>query len=339
MNILVTGGAGFIGSHTVVKLVEAGHRPVILDNFSNSTESVLEGLRSILGQAVSHVRGDCADTALLGRLFREEHIEGVIHFAASKAVGESLQKPLLYYRNNVSVLTGLLETMLAEGVKNLVFSSSCTVYGKPEALPVTEQTPVQAATSPYGNTKQIGEEIIRDTVAAPGPLRAISLRYFNPIGAHPSGHIGELPLGVPANLVPYLTQAAAGLRPSLTVYGNDYDTPDGTCIRDFIHVMDLAAAHVRAVELLAGRTETSFYEVFNVGTGRGVSVQELIDTFGAVNGVAVPYQVGPRREGDIVAIYADVQKVNRQMGWQAEKSLADGLKDAWNWQQQLLPKN
>lgn len=339
MNILVTGGTGFIGSHTVVKLIEAGHRPIILDNFSNSAESVLEGLSDILGQSVTFFRGDCLDTDLLRRLFRQEHIEGVIHFAASKAVGESIQKPLLYYRNNLSVLTGLLETMLAEGVQNLVFSSSCTVYGEPEALPVTEQTPVQAATSPYGNTKQIGEEIIRDTVLAPSPLRAISLRYFNPIGAHPSGRIGELPLGIPANLVPYLTQAAAGLRAALTVYGNDYDTPDGTCIRDFIHVMDLAAAHVKAVELLSQRTEQSFYDVFNVGTGRGVSVQQLIDTFEAVNGVKVPHQIGPRREGDIVAIYADVQKVNQEMGWQAEKSLSESLKDAWNWQQQLLARN
>ena len=335
MKILVTGGAGFIGSHTVVELVEAGHEPVILDDFSNSEPAVLDGLTQILGRAVTSYQHDCNDRAYLVNLFHSEGIAGVIHFAASKAVGESVEKPLLYYRNNLSALVTLLEAMLEAGVPNLVFSSSCTVYGQPEKLPVTEQTPVQPATSPYGNTKQVGEEIIRDTVASPAPLRALALRYFNPIGAHPSARIGELPRGVPSNLVPFITQSAAGLRGPLTVFGTDYPTPDGTCIRDFIHVVDLAKAHVKALEVLAGRTEGSYYDVFNLGTGRGNSVLELINTFREATGVDLKYTLGPRRPGDVTAVYADVTKATEGLGWQAEKSLAESLADAWRWQQRL----
>jgi UDP-glucose 4-epimerase len=335
MNILVTGGAGFIGSHTVVELVEAGFEPIILDNFSNSRPAALAGLERILGRPVRHYDHNCNDAELLARIFRDEHIGGVIHFAASKAVGESVEQPLKYYENNLSALVTLLKTMGAAGVTNFVFSSSCTVYGQPEALPVTEQTPVQPATSPYGNTKQVGEEIIRDTVAAGARLKALSLRYFNPIGAHESAEIGELPLGVPANLVPYLVQSAAGIRGPLTVHGTDYPTPDGTCIRDYIHVVDLAKAHVKALQVLADRTETSYYDVFNIGTGRGNSVLELIQTFEEATGVKLQYTLGPRRPGDVVAVYADVTKATEGLGWTAEKSLADSLKDAWRWQEKM----
>jgi UDP-glucose 4-epimerase len=339
MKILVTGGAGFIGSHTVVELVGAGHEPVILDNFSNSEPVVLDGLAQILGRAVTCYQHNCNDADYLANLFRSEQIEGVIHFAASKAVGESVEKPLLYYENNLSALVTLLKTMVAAGVPHLVFSSSCTVYGQPESLPVTEQTPVQPATSPYGNTKQVGEEIIRDTVASQAPLKALSLRYFNPIGAHASALIGELPRGVPSNLVPFLTQSAAGLRGPLTVFGNDYPTPDGTAIRDYIHVVDLAKAHVKAVEVLAQRAEGSYYDVFNIGTGHGNSVLELINTFEKTTGVSLNYQIGPRRSGDVTAVYADVTKATQGLGWTAEKSLADALADAWRWQQQLKMNN
>lgn len=335
MNILVTGGAGFIGSHTVVELVEAGFEPIILDNFSNSRPSAIAGLEQILGRSLRHYDLNCNDAELLARIFRDEHIAGVIHFAASKAVGESVEKPLLYYENNLSSLITLLKTMGAAGVTNFVFSSSCTVYGQPEHLPVTEETPVQPATSPYGNTKQVGEEIIRDTVASGARLKALALRYFNPIGAHESGLIGELPLGVPANLVPYLVQSAAGIRGPLTVHGTDYPTPDGTCIRDYIHVVDLAKAHVKALQVLADRTETSYYDVFNIGTGQGNSVLELIHTFEEATGVQLRYTLGPRRTGDVVAVYADVTKATEGLGWKAEKSLADGLRDSWRWQQKL----
>lgn len=339
MKILVTGGAGFIGSHTVVELVEAGHEPVILDDFSNSDPAVLDGLTQILGRAVASYQHDCNDKPYLLNLLRGEAIEGVIHFAASKAVGESVEKPLLYYRNNLSALVTLLEAMLESGVGNLVFSSSCTVYGQPEHLPVTEQTPVQPAASPYGNTKQVGEEIIRDTVASKAPLRALALRYFNPIGAHPSALIGELPRGVPSNLVPFITQSAAGVRGPLTVFGTDYPTPDGTCIRDFIHVVDLAKAHVKALEVLADRREESYYDVFNIGTGRGNSVLELINTFREATGVDLKYTLGPRRPGDVTAVYADVTKATQGLGWQAEKTLAESLADAWRWQQRLEVKS
>ncbi len=332
MNILVTGGAGFIGSHTVVSLAEAGFQPIILDDFSNSEPAVLGGLKKILGREVPCHVLDCNNYPALRQILREEKIEGVIHFAAFKAVGESLQEPLAYYRNNLGSLITLIDAMLAEGVSNLIFSSSCTVYGEPDAPPVTEQTPVKPATSVYGNTKQIGEEILRD-VAAVKPLKCISLRYFNPIGAHPSGLIGELPRGVPSNLVPFLTQTAAGLRESLTIFGNDYPTPDGTCVRDFIHVMDLAEAHVAALRYSINNSKSSFYDTFNLGSGQGNTVLELVKTFEKISGLALPYSIGPRREGDVVAVWADVQKSTELLKWRTKRSLEEALTDAWRWQQ------
>ncbi|WP_374758083.1 UDP-glucose 4-epimerase GalE [Fibrella forsythiae] len=333
--ILVTGGAGFIGSHTVVALAEAGYEPVIVDDFSNSEPSILDGLKAILNREVRSYHIDCNDRAAMTDVFSQEQVAGIIHFAASKAVGESVEKPLKYYRNNLDTLMLLLELMPQFGVQNLVFSSSCTVYGQPEHLPVTEETPRLPAMSPYGNTKAICEDIIRDCVAANMPVRAISLRYFNPIGAHPSALIGELPRGVPANLVPYLLQVASGQRASLTVHGNDYNTPDGTAIRDYIHVMDLADAHVSAVRLLVEKKETAFYDVFNIGTGRGASVLELINTFEEVNGIKLPYHLGDRRPGDIEQIYADVTKSTRGLGFTTKRTLADALQDAWRWQQKI----
>ncbi len=334
MNILVTGGAGFIGSHTVVSLKEAGFNPIIVDNFSNSEKSVMAGLKKILGSEVPCYAIDCNNYAELRKVVREEKIEGVIHFAAFKAVGESMREPLSYYRNNLGSVMTLLDVMLAEGVKNLIFSSSCTVYGEPDTLPVNEHMPVKPAASVYGNTKRVGEEILHD-VAAANALRVLSLRYFNPIGAHPSGNIGELPLGIPSNLAPFVTQTAAGLRDSLTVFGDDYPTPDGTCIRDYIHVMDLAEAHVAALQYLLTVPQASLYDVFNVGTGQGNSVLELINTFETVSGQPLPYQVGKRRDGDVTAVWGDVQKANTVLHWKAKRTLREGLEDAWRWQQQL----
>lgn len=334
-NILVTGGAGFIGSHTVVALVEAGFRPVIIDDFSNSEPSVLDGLRSILGQNPVCYHNDCNDYNLLKQLIRDEHIDGVIHFAAFKAVGESMRQPLAYYENNLGSLMALLRAMTDTGLQNLIFSSSCTVYGQPDHLPVTEETPVQPAMSVYGNTKQIGEEILRDSVAAQLPLKIISLRYFNPIGAHPSAAIGELPRGVPGNLVPFITQTAAGLRPALTVFGGDYPTPDGTAVRDYIHVMDLAEAHVAALQYLLQQNDDPRYEVYNVGTGQGNSVLEIIQLFEAVSSIKLPYHIGPRRPGDITAVYADVRHITEKLGWKARRDLHTALEDAWRWQQQI----
>ncbi|GAB3917016.1 UDP-glucose 4-epimerase GalE [Larkinella terrae] len=338
MKILVTGGAGFIGSHTVVELLNAGYEPVIIDNFANSNPSALAGLRQILGQDVPFYDADCNDSEALNAIFEKENFQGVIHFAAHKAVGESVAKPLMYYRNNLNSTVLLLETMQKYGVPNLVFSSSCTVYGQPEHLPVTEETPRLPAQSPYGNTKAICEDIIRDTVHAGTPIKAIALRYFNPIGAHPSGLIGELPLGVPGNLVPFITQTAAGIREKLTVFGSDYNTADGTCVRDFIHVVDLAKAHVQALRLLDSREEAGYYDIFNVGTGQGNTVLEVIRTFEEVNDLKLNYTIGPRRPGDVEKIYAQVDKVNDVMGWRAEKSLAEGLQDAWRWEQNLQLK-
>jgi UDP-glucose 4-epimerase len=335
MKILVTGGAGFIGSHTVVELHQSGFEPIIIDNFSNSEEKVLSRLESIIGKPVVCYNADCNDEAALRQVFEKEKIDGVIHFAASKAVGESVEKPLMYYQNNLGSTLLMLKTMQEFGVKNFVFSSSCTVYGQPDILPVTEETPRQEAASPYGNTKRICEDIIRDVVISNAALKAISLRYFNPIGAHASAEIGELPRGVPSNLVPYLTQAAAGLRDKLTVFGDDYNTPDGTCIRDFIHVVDLAKAHVKALELLAKTEGNNYYDVFNVGTGEGVSVLRLIQTFEKVNNLKLNYAIGPRRAGDIEQIYAQVDKSQQVMGWRAEKTLEESLIDAWHWQQKL----
>jgi UDP-glucose 4-epimerase len=335
MKILVTGGAGFIGSHTVVALHEAGFTPLILDDFSNSDQQVLRGLEKITGKNIECFSENCHDAEVLRRIFSNSQIDGVIHFAAFKAVGESMHDPLKYYQNNIGSLLVLLETMLESGVSNLIFSSSATVYGEPESLPVTETTPSPPATSVYGNTKQIGEEILRDTVIAQKPLKAVSLRYFNPIGAHPSAFIGELPIGVPNNLVPYITQTAAGLRPLLTVFGHDYPTPDGTCLRDFIHVMDLAEAHVAAMQHLISTPARHLYDVFNVGTGSANSVLEIIRTFEQVSGKNLAYRMGIRRAGDVAAVYADVTKIQNQLRWHARRSLSEGLEDAWRWQQIL----
>ncbi len=334
--ILVTGGTGYIGSHTVVELQNAGHEVVIIDNLSNSNIGVLDGIEAIAGKRPVFVEGDCTDEATLRKLFEENPgIEGIINFAASKAVGESVQKPLLYYRNNLNTLINLLELMPEFGVKGIVFSSSCTVYGEPDKNPIDETAPIKPATSPYGNTKQISEEIITDYVHSGAPVKSIILRYFNPIGAHPSALIGELPLGVPQNLVPYLTQTAAGIRKELTVFGNDYDTPDGSCIRDFIDVVDLAKAHVIAMKRMLDNKDTDAIEIFNLGTGCGRSVLELIESFERSTGVKVPHKIGPRREGDIEKIWAEPTKANTVLGWKAEAPLDETMRNAWRWQEKL----
>jgi UDP-glucose 4-epimerase len=335
MKILVTGGVGFIGSHTVVELHNAGFEPVIVDNLYNSNRDVLNGIKKITGKDFPFYEADCNDIARMREIFEKEQFDGVIHFAAYKAVGESVEKPLNYYENNLLSLLILLKVMKEFNVNKFVFSSSCTVYGQPESIPVTEFTPRQPATSPYGNTKAIAEDIIRDYVFAKPGLRAISLRYFNPIGAHETSLIGELPNGVPSNLVPFITQTAAGLRQSLTVFGSDYDTPDGTCIRDFIHVVDLAKAHLKALILLEEQTADDYYDVFNVGTGKGYTVLDLINTFEEVNGLKLNYTIGPRRAGDVEKIYAQSDKVNSVMKWTPEKTMSDALRDAWNWQKKL----
>lgn len=337
--ILVTGGTGYIGSHTCVELINAGYEVVIIDNLSNSNIGVLDGIEAITGVRPVFVQGDCTDIATLTRLFEDNPgIKGIINFAASKAVGESVQKPLLYYRNNLNTLINLLELMPRYGVEGIVFSSSCTVYGEPDVNPIDETAPIKPATSPYGNTKQISEEIIRDFVASGQPVKSIILRYFNPVGAHPSALIGELPLGVPNNLVPYLTQAAAGLRPMLTVFGDDYNTPDGSCIRDFIDVVDLAKAHVVAMSRMLDGKGADAIEVFNLGTGKGVSVLELISSFRRATGVEVPYKIGPRRAGDIEKIWAEPTKANTVLGWKAEVPIDETMRNAWAWQCHLMNK-
>ena len=334
--ILVTGGAGYIGSHAVVELYNAGYQPVIVDDFSNSQQSVLDGIRAILGVAMPCYNIDCGDVAALREVFEQEKdIRGVIHFAAFKAVGESVQQPLAYYHNNLGSLVTLLTVMAERGLTNLVFSSSCTVYGVPDQLPVTEQTPRQPATSPYGNTKKICEDILTDAAHAPGStLRTILLRYFNPIGAHPSAKIGELPLGVPNNLVPFITQTAAGIREQLTIFGDTYDTPDGTNVRDYIYVVDLAKAHIVAVQRLLDGTGEAV-ETFNVGTGHGNSVLEVVKTFEQATGVKLNYRIGPPRPGDVPAIYADVTKATDELGFQTTATLAEALQSAWKWQESL----
>lgn len=334
--IIVTGGAGYIGSHTVVELFNAGYEPVIIDNFSNAEKRTLEGIRQIIGREVKLYEGDCMDKIFLAKVFeQEEPIDGIIHFAAYKAVGESVRDPLKYYRNNIDSTLALLEIMPGFNIKNFVFSSSCTVYGQPEQLPVTEDTPKQPAESPYGNTKQICEEIIEDVVKSGAKIKAIPLRYFNPIGAHPTAAIGELPLGVPNNLVPFVTQAAAGIREKITVFGDDYNTPDGTCIRDYIHVVDLAKAHVKALAYLEKQPEESFYDFFNVGTGRGNSVMEVVQTFERVNNLKLNYTIGPRRSGDVEQVYADVSKAENNLQWKAELGLEQSLVDSWRWQKSI----
>lgn len=331
--ILVTGGAGFIGSHTVVELSEAGYVPVIVDDFSNSDRDIVAGIAELCPGPIHLHAGNCCDPGFLRSVFKAHEISGVIHFAAFKAVGESVQKPLEYFENNIGSLTTLLKIMGEFAVSDIVFSSSCTVYGIPDQLPVDEIAPVKPANSPYGFTKQACEQAVQYTAESSQPLRGVLLRYFNPIGAHPSGKIGELPLGVPNNLVPFITQTAAGLRDELKVFGKDYDTPDGTCIRDYIHVMDLARAHVQSLEWLKNQTSGTV-KVFNVGTGEGCSVQEVIDTFEEVSGLSLPYRYADRRPGDVPAIFADASLAEKELGWKSEKTMADALRDAWNWEQE-----
>ena len=337
--ILVTGGTGYIGSHTTVELQKAGYDVVIIDNLSNSNIEVLDGIEAITGIRPVFVKGDCTDIETLRKLFKENPgIKGIINFAASKAVGESVHKPILYYRNNLGTLLNLLECMPEYGVKGIVFSSSCTVYGEPDKNPIDETAPIKPATSPYGNTKQISEEIITDVIHSGAPIKSIILRYFNPIGAHESALIGELPVGVPQNLVPYLTQAAAGIRKELTVFGDDYNTPDGSCIRDYIDVVDLAKAHVTAMKRMLDNPDTDTIEIFNLGTGRGLSVLELINNFERATGVKVPYHIGARREGDIEKIWAEPTKANTVLGWKAEVPVDATMRNAWAWQCRLAEK-
>lgn len=336
--ILVAGGTGYIGSHTTVELQNAGYEVVIIDDLSNSNMEVLDGIERITGVRPAFVKLDLKDKEGTRKAL-EAHpgIDGVILFAASKAVGESVQQPLKYYRNNITTLINILELMLEFGMKGIVFSSSCTVYGQPdpEFLPVTENAPIKPALSPYGNTKQINEEIIQDTIHAGAPFKSIILRYFNPIGAHPTAEIGELPNGVPQNLIPYLTQTAMGIRKELSVFGDDYNTPDGSCIRDYINVVDLAKAHVIAMDRMLENKSDEKVEIFNLGTGNGVSVLELINTFEKATGVKVPHKIVGRREGDIEKVWANPEKANTVLGWKAVETLEDTLKSAWNWQVKL----
>lgn len=335
--ILVTGGTGFIGSHTTVELQQAGYNVVIVDNLSNSKIEVLDGIEKITGVRPAFENVDLREKSAVEAVFEKyPHIEGIIHFAASKAVGESVEKPLLYYRNNIVSLINLLELMPKYNVKGIIFSSSCTVYGQPseDNLPVTEEAPIQKALSPYGNTKQINEEIICDYIHSGAPIKSIILRYFNPIGAHPSAYIGELPNGVPMNLIPFVTQTAIGVRKELKIFGNDYNTPDGTCIRDYIYVVDLAKAHVAAMARVLDQ-ETDAVEVFNVGTGKGVSTLEVVEGFEKATGVKVNWSYAPRREGDIEKVWGNVDKANNVLGWKAETPLEDVLASAWRWQKKL----
>ncbi len=334
--ILVTGGTGFIGSHTVVELQNSGYEVVIVDNLSNSSADVVDGIEKITGIRPDFEQLDCLDFEGLEKVFAKYgNIKSIIHFAASKAVGESVQKPLMYYRNNLVSLINLLELMPKYNVKGIVFSSSCTVYGQPDVLPVTEDAPIKKAESPYGNTKQINEEIIYDTVKSGSPIQAILLRYFNPIGAHPTAIIGEMPNGVPQNLIPFLTQTAIGIREKLSVFGDDYNTPDGSCIRDYINVVDLAKAHVVAIDRILQDKQNEQVEVFNIGTGRGLSVLELIQAFEKSTGVKLNYQIVGRRAGDIEQVWANPDKANNVLGWKAETSIEDTLRSAWRWQQKL----
>ncbi len=335
--ILVTGGTGFIGSHTTVELQQAGYNVVIVDNLSNSKIEVLDGIEKITGVRPAFEQVDLREKDAVEAVFAKyPEIEGVIHFAASKAVGESVEKPLLYYRNNIVSLINILELMPKYNVKGIIFSSSCTVYGQPseENLPVTEEAPIQKALSPYGNTKQINEEIINDYIHSGAPIKSIILRYFNPIGAHPSAYIGELPNGVPMNLIPFVTQTAIGVRKELKIFGNDYNTPDGTCIRDYIYVVDLAKAHVAAMARVLDK-ETDPVEVFNIGTGKGVSTLEVVEGFEKATGVKLNWSFAPRREGDIEKVWGNVDKANNVLGWKAETPLEDVLASAWKWQKKL----
>jgi UDP-glucose 4-epimerase len=333
-NILVTGGAGYIGSHTCVALVKAGFQPFILDNFANSEKWMVQNIEKITGATIPCFEGDVRNAEYVEELLTHNKIEGIIHFAALKAVGESVRQPLAYYDNNVNGLVQVLKAMQAAGCFHLVFSSSCTVYGEPDQLPVTEKSPLKPAQSPYGATKQMGEQIIQDFHSSSAPLKAFILRYFNPIGAHESALIGELPRGVPNNLVPFITQTAIGKREKLMVFGHDYPTRDGTCIRDYIDIMDLAEAHVKALEQLQSVDESKI-EICNVGTGKGVSVQEVIDTFEEVTGNKLNYEYTDRRPGDVIQIYADASYAETVLKWKARRSLADSLESAWKWEEGL----
>ena len=331
--ILVTGGTGYIGSHTAVELIQKGFEVVIIDNLANSKIEVLNKIEQITGTRPIFENFDLCDTAALNQFFRKyPRLSAIIHFAAYKAVGESVEKPLKYYENNILSVINLLKGMIEFKVPNIVFSSSCTVYGQPDHLPPNENSPVKKALSPYGNTKQIDEEILEDCLKVTPNLHCIALRYFNPIGAHPSGLIGELPLGIPANLVPFITQTAAGLRKELSIFGNDYDTPDGTAVRDYINVVDLSKAHVIAIERLLNDKQKRNFEIFNLGTGKGNSVLELIHEFETATGQKVNYRIVPRRSGDIEKVWADTKLANEELGWKAETSLAETLRSAWNWE-------
>jgi UDP-glucose 4-epimerase len=332
-HVLVTGGAGYIGSHTVVELLKANFKVTVVDTLERSEFKIIESLEQITKTKIDFHKIDCLDQLALDDLFSQNKFSSVIHFAAYKSVGESVADPLIYYKNNVGSLITLLEVMKKHQVSDLIFSSSCTVYGQPDVIPVDESAPFKRAESPYGATKQVCERILED--AATIGFRVISLRYFNPIGAHESALIGELPIGVPNNLVPYVTQTAAGLRERLTVFGNDYDTPDGSCLRDFIHVVDLANAHVKAIQYVQSRNEEKLFEPFNVGTGIGVSVLELVKKFMEVTGMNLPYIIGPRRSGDIEKVYADAKKINTAFGWKAKYSLGESLLHAWNWEKKI----
>ena len=332
--ILVTGGLGFIGSHTVVELQQKGFKVIIIDDLSNAETSVLDRIEKITGIKPEFHQIDLREKDVVSTFFAQHKIDGIIHFAASKAVGESVVNPLLYYENNIHSLVYLLQQCQKYQVQNFIFSSSCTVYGEPDSLPITEEAPVKAAISPYGNTKQISEEILLDTCNA-SQIQAISLRYFNPIGAHESAEIGELPKGTPQNLVPFITQTAAGIRKELAVYGNDYPTPDGSCIRDYIHVVDLAKAHVVALSRLLGQKNTSNFEIFNLGTGKGSSVLEVIHAFEKVSGKKLPYKIVDRRPGDVISVFADTSKANKDLGWRTEKTMEEALESAWIWEKKI----
>lgn len=335
MKIVVTGGLGFIGSHTVVELQNQGFEVVAIDNLSNSSIEVLDGIERITGKKPIFENIDLREKLSVQNLFKKHHdTDGLIHFAASKAVGESVENPLLYYENNINALVYVLQELTKLPQANFIFSSSCTVYGQAEKMPITENASVQPAISPYGNTKQIGEEIIKD-VAKVTNVNSILLRYFNPIGAHPSAEIGELPIGIPQNLVPYITQTGIGMRKELSVYGNDYPTPDGTCIRDYIHVVDLAKAHVIALQRLLSKQNVEKVETFNLGTGKGSSVLEVINAFEKVSGKKLPYKIVDRREGDVIAAYANTDKANAVLGWKAHSTLEESLASAWKWEQKI----
>ncbi len=335
--ILVTGGAGYIGSHTAVALLEAGWEPIIIDNFSRSSRLVIKGIEKIVRQKIKVYAIDCNNEKALEKVFKNEKtIAGAIHFAAYKSVEESVQHPLIYYKNNINSLSTVLTQLMKHDASYFIFSSSCTVYGQPNSLPVTEHSPLLYPTSPYGHTKQIGEQMIDYSIQSKSyPIHAASLRYFNPIGAHPSSYIGELPLNKPSNLVPFVTQTGAGIRKKLTVFGDNYTTPDGTCIRDYIHIMDLAEAHVETLNWLTTKKQKLSYDVFNIGTGKGTSVLEIIHNFENISGKKLPYVIGPRRDGDIDMIYASVEKAKKILKWKAKRTITEALKDAWNWELSL----